>query len=521
MNRILLFLENSENRRLLEEFLSFRYEVRVGNSSLQTKQAVPMLDEPFDLCILDGVALHYLGEWASAKKEMEQPVFLPFLLVTPQSQVKLLTRQLWQSVDELISKPIEKLELQARVEMLLRSRQLSLQLKASNQQLQDEIAQRDRAEAEREVAIAALQDNELRFRRLTESNVIGMIVADLKGNIVDANQAFLNMVGYTSEELQMGTIQWQAMTPPEYQALDLQGIEKLRSTGLLTPFEKEYIHKDGNRVPVEVGGALLDSVEQTAVCFVLDISDRKRAEAETQRALAREREINELKSRFVYMVSHEFRNPLNIISGFVRLLERQGNRLEPERQADFYQRIKSAIDRMTTLLDDVLLIGETETNRLSFQPAPLEVISFCQSLVEDLKIANDEVEIGFIYTVESLNANLDSALLRNILGNLLSNAIKYSSAGSPVQLYLSCEADVLTFKVQDTGIGIPPEAQTRLFDAFYRANNVDSRAGTGLGLAIVKQSVDLHGGTISIESEVNVGTTFIVTLPVSKHLHQN
>ncbi len=134
MSRILIFVEQTENRRLLAEWLGRYYEVVVGEFVVQAGKAVPLLNEPFDLCILDGSALHQLWEWVQARKQAEQPVFLPVLLITLQSDVKLLTRHLWQTVDELVSKPIEKLELQARVEMLLRSRRLSLQLQAALEQ---------------------------------------------------------------------------------------------------------------------------------------------------------------------------------------------------------------------------------------------------------------------------------------------------------------------------------------------------------------------------------------------------
>jgi len=131
MSRILIFVEQSENRRLLAEWLGHYYKVVVGESVVQMGRAVPMLDEPFDLCLIDGPALDHLWEWVRARKQAEHPVFLPVLLITLRSDVKLLTRHLWQTVDELITKPIEKPELHARVEMLLRSRRLSLQLQSA------------------------------------------------------------------------------------------------------------------------------------------------------------------------------------------------------------------------------------------------------------------------------------------------------------------------------------------------------------------------------------------------------
>jgi len=362
MNRILILVEQKENRRLLAEWLGQYYDVVVGESVVQARNAVPLLNEPFDLCILDGPALHHLWEWVQARKQVEQPVFLPVLLITLRTDVKLLTRHLWQTVDELISKPLEKLELQARVEMLLRSRRLSLELQA---------------------------------------------------------------------------------------------------------------------------------------------------------ALEQERELKELKSRFVSMVSHEFRNPLNIIFGFTRLLEQRD--LPSERRADFSQRILKAVKSMMALLDDVLAFGKVEASVLTGNAALIAIEPLCHNLVEEIKVgigSNHIIQIDC--EEECFTACVNEALLRQVLTNLLSNAIKYSPPHSTVRLKLQCQAEVAIFQVQDEGIGISPEDQARLFESFYRASNVGKIPGTGLGLAIVKQVIEQAGGTISVTSEVNVGTTFTVILPINQ-----
>ncbi|HEY9626227.1 MAG TPA: ATP-binding protein [Coleofasciculaceae cyanobacterium] len=367
MSRILIFVEQTENRRILAEWLERRYEVTAGESGGQAGNTVSLLDEPFDLCILDGPALNHSWEWVKARKQAEQPVFLPILLITLRTDVKLLTRHLWQTVDDLISKPIEKLELQARVEMLLRSRRLSLQLQA---------------------------------------------------------------------------------------------------------------------------------------------------------ALEVERELKEQKSRFVSVASHELRNPLNIISGFSRLLEK--NDLPPERRADFLQRIQAAVSRMTTLLDDVLTFGKVEARELIAGAAPLTIEPFCRKLIEEIKFGsntNHTIQLDCELDCENTcgTAHINEAVLRHILTNLLSNAIKYSAPNSTVWLKLQCQAEAVTFQVQDEGIGIPPADQERLFESFYRASNVGSTPGTGLGLSIVKQVVEQYGGTIAVTSEVNVGTVFTVILPLNRN----
>jgi signal transduction histidine kinase len=363
--RILIFVEQMENRRLLADWLGRYYEVVVGESAVQAGKAVPLLNESFDLCVLDGAALHHLWEWVQARKRAEQPVFLPVLLITLQADVKLLTRHLWQTVDELIGKPIEKLELRARVEMLLRSRRLSLQLQA---------------------------------------------------------------------------------------------------------------------------------------------------------ALEQERELKQLKSHFVSMVSHEFRNPLNIISGFTRLLEQPD--LPSERRADFFQRIQAAVNSMTALLNDVLEFGKLEANGLAANSVPLAIAPFCRELIEEIKVGNNTNRtIEFDCENECFTVHVNEALLRQILTNLLSNAIKYSPPYSTVWLRLQCQAEAVVVQVQDEGIGIPPADQVRLFESFYRASNVGKIPGTGLGLAIVKQVVEQVGGAIAVSSQVNVGTTFTVTLPLSNGLN--
>lgn len=410
-----------------------------------------------------------------------------------------------QGVDEVIKLPIDWLELQVRLVNLLQSRQYLQVFQA---------AERDRVDAEYESVFAALQANELGLQRLVESSVIGFLIADFQGRILDANDAFLNLIGYTRSELRSG-LRWDAMTPPEYQERDRQVIEELRTTSVFHEYEKEYFHKNGDRVAIQVGGAMLDETEETVICFVLDISDRKRMEDERQQALQQAEEVSLLRSRFVSLVSHEFRNPLNVISGTTQLLERYPD-WPPARQADCFRRIKDAIARMLELLDDVLLVSRAEAGKLDFAPAPLAIEAFCDRLIEEFKLGSGSNH-RLIFTVqgECRQPALDERLLQLILSNLIANAIKYSPTGSAVTLELLGQAEAIVFRVRDSGIGIPLEDQSRLFEAFFRAQNVGTTPGTGLGLAIAKQAIELHGGSIEVESAANVGTTFTVVLPIA------
>jgi signal transduction histidine kinase len=169
---------------------------------------------------------------------------------------------------------------------------------------------------------------------------------------------------------------------------------------------------------------------------------------------------------------------------------------------------------MVDILDDLLTLGKVESGKLSFEPAHLDLAAFCENVVAEIEqAAGTDQHIHFTINGDCSTALMDAKLLRHILGNLLSNALKYSLEARSVTFAVYCKPDHTLFRVQDQGIGIPEEDQKRLFETFHRASNAKRIPGTGLGLAIVKQSVDLHGGTITFESEEGVGTTFTVTIP--------
>lgn len=245
-----------------------------------------------------------------------------------------------------------------------------------------------------------------------------------------------------------------------------------------------------------------------------DITQLKQAEAEILKALERERELSELRSGFVSLVSHEFRTPLTTIQSSAELLDRYNHKLSDEKKHNHHRRIQSAVKRMTQLLEDVLTIGKAEAGKLKFEPSPIDLVAFCRDLVESMQINVQHHQINYVVVGDCIDARMDEKLLGHILTNLLSNAIKYSPAGGCIQFELICDRQSAIFRIQDQGIGIPPEDTEHLFESFGRASNVGTLPGTGLGLAIVKKCVDLHQGNVAVESEVGVGTTFIVTLPL-------
>ncbi|MBW4443720.1 MAG: response regulator [Plectolyngbya sp. WJT66-NPBG17] len=276
-------------------------------------------------------------------------------------------------------------------------------------------------------------------------------------------------------------------------------------------------------------GYILKPFEDRELITMIEIAlSRHKAEALIQAALEKEKEINELKSRFVSVVSHEFRNPLNTILFSTELLQRYGTQITDQKKEIYLGRIQGSVKRMNELLSDVLTVGETEAGKLQFSPHPIDVARFCKELVDEFHLTGKRkspIAFSFRQTCTSDSAPLpwvDERLLRHILTNLLSNAVKYSPSGDPIEFKLNLSDRSAIFRIQDHGIGIPKADQVSLFQSFHRASNVKAIPGTGLGLSIVKQCVDLHGGTITVESDENEGTLFTVTLPLNRQsAHEN
>ena len=239
----------------------------------------------------------------------------------------------------------------------------------------------------------------------------------------------------------------------------------------------------------------------------------KEVKEELNNALNREKELNQLKSSFVSMVSHEFRNPLNSISGMTQILHSYGDNLPPEKKAEVLAQLRRNVTKMTDLLNDVLTISRPDMGKLQFNPEPLDLEAFCRGLINEVQTVFHRHSIEFIYQVSQKEFAVDSKLLHHILINLLSNACKYSPEDSTVDFEVGNYASEISLIIRDRGIGIPPQDLPKLFDSFYRASNSKEFQGTGLGLAIAKQYVELHHGTITVESELAIGTTFKVIIP--------
>lgn len=334
--------------------------------------------------------------------------------------------------------------------------------------------------------------------------------------ILYVNEAFTRMTGYKPEEV-LGK------TPRILQGAKTNRAElhKIRTAlKKWQPVVVELINyrKDGSEFWVEL--SIAPVADETGwfthwVAVERDITDRKLVEVEIRKALEKEKELSELKSRFIAMASHEFRTPLATILASSDLLKQFGNKLSEEKKLERINKIQAEVKNMTKLLDDVLFFGKAEAGKIDFNPTDINLKEFCQEILEEIEITNKESHnIQFNLFGYRETDCLDEKLLRQILTNLLSNAVKYSPNKTNIYLDLIWQDSQIIFQVKDEGIGIPFADQEFLFQPFHRAKNVGNISGTGLGLTIINNAVQAHKGSINVESKVDVGTTFTVSIPV-------
>jgi PAS domain S-box-containing protein len=364
-----------------------------------------------------------------------------------------------------------------------------------------------------------LAQSEEKFRALFEGTSQAVVLLD-KNGILEANPSWVRLLGYSRLDDFVGKHLAHLSAPIQPdgergQVLARRHIANALVNGI-ERFDWVMLRRDGTELPMEIfltriqlGGRQLIQ----AVCN--DITQRKLAEAELVRTLAREKELGQLRSKFVSMVSHEFRTPLGIIQSSAEILEDYLDQLEAAERKDHLQSIRGNTGRMARIMEDVLLIGSFDAGKMEFKPSALDLRTFVRGLVDDVLAATFRrcpVELSLSAVPGEIQA--DERLLRYIFANLLTNAVKYSDAGKAVQLEIGCAEAEMVCIIRDQGIGIPEADREWLFNAFQRGHNVDDRPGTGLGLVIAKRCVDLHGGHINVESKVGKGTTVTVRLPI-------
>ena len=358
-----------------------------------------------------------------------------------------------------------------------------------------------------------------KHRALFEASSQGVMLHDDK-QILEANPAAVRILGHKHPKAVVGRHPAEFAPPFQPTGETSASVAQRRIAECMEKgsvhFEWNGLRADGTTFPVDVlltrihfGGRWLIQA------MVEDITERKRAEAELLKSLAREKELSQMKSNFVSMVSHEFRTPLGIIMSSAQILADYFERLEPAERNEHLRSITGNSRHMSSLMEEALVLSRVDAGKMLCEPALLDLAALCRRITDEaLSACRCEGKINVNVAPDCEMARADERLLRHIFTNLLSNALKYSPPGAPIDFEVTCEGADAVFTVRDRGIGIPESDREWLFEPFHRGQNVENRPGTGLGLTIVKRCVELHNGRISVQSEVGRGAEFTVRLPL-------
>lgn len=367
-------------------------------------------------------------------------------------------------------------------------------------------------------------EEQLRYQANLLENVSDAIVSiNLNGMIMSWNAAAENIYGVPASAA-IGRSLHEIVTTEFEGTSAEQALQNVMTAGI---WKGEVIHKTpaGRILHIQAATSVIHDNQGTVTGLVSvnrDITDQKLAaqalaeHEHLQQELQHAQELSETRNRFVSMVSHEFRTPLAVIEMSTDMIERYWERMGPEKQQTHLRNIRSMVKRLDGLLADFTVVMRAESGHLTFKPSLIDIEQQVRQLIDEFRGALTEKHT-IAYSAEgSLNEVMgDPVLLGYIVRNLVSNAIKYSPDGGDIQVELAQTGSQITLKVQDQGIGIPPNDLDKLFSAYHRAENVGTIPGTGLGLKIVKDCAALHGGRIEVSSELNRGTTFIVTLEIA------
>ena len=328
------------------------------------------------------------------------------------------------------------------------------------------------------------------------------------------------MLGYSASEIENKTGEWAKHVHPDDLKPCLDNLN-LYLDGQVDMYEQEYRMrcKDGNYIWVLDRGKIvewtIDGKPLRVIGTHKDITDRKLREEQLRRGIEKEKELNELKSRFVATTSHEFRTPLASILMISDTLISYSQKMDTTQISARLVKIKKHVVHLTDIVNNVLQLSKMQGGKISLNPKDVDLIAMCLHIIDEFNSGElHKNQIRFNSFFKSLVANVDDMLIVQAINNLISNAIKYSPVGSLIKVEINLGKDELLIIVQDKGIGIPEKELKHLFTPFFRASNASTIQGNGLGLSIVRESLLLHGGNVTCSNNTDQGSTFILHLPL-------
>jgi PAS domain S-box-containing protein len=375
----------------------------------------------------------------------------------------------------------------------------------------------------------------------------GILITNDKGEIIRINPSAEKLFKYEQGELLGKKIE--VLIPKRFSAHERHREkynEHPHARSMGAGLELFGLKKDGTEVPVEISLSPYSNNEgKFVVAFIIDITQRKQTEEriknysselekqvknrtmileeaiqelektkkDLHNALNKEKELNELKSRFVSMASHEFRTPLTTMMSSLSLVTKYGEQNDRENQSKHVQKIKTSINNLTDILNDFLSVSKLEEGKVENMPEELNVKHFIADVISEMKSMAVNGQLLTQLHSGNDNASVDKKLLKNVLFNLISNAIKFSPNEGIIEISSHVSNSALKISVKDNGIGISKVDQQHLFERFFRGHNATHIQGTGLGLNIVLRYIELMNGTIHFESEEQKGTVFTIIIP--------
>jgi PAS domain S-box-containing protein len=403
---------------------------------------------------------------------------------------------------------------------------------------------------------------DIRFEALFNSASIGIIVVDAHGMIVMANDFANTQFSYHNNSMVGEVLEKIIPTRYHHKHVDHrnQYLDKPNARGMGMGMTLSALRKDGSEFPVEISlGHFNTNGIQYAIAYIVDITKRQENEEkiikqqaemelvneemkkmnanleiavqertnqlqltleelesnkeELTKSLEKEKEVNDLKSRFVSMASHEFRTPLSTVLSSISLLSKYSTAEDQPKRDKHIERIKSSVKTLTDILNEFLSLGKIEEGKVDVKSEVFDITHFIDNLIYEMSVllkSGQEIKYNHIGNPEVYT---DSSLLKHVLVNLMSNAIKFSPENAFIQLETKVDKETTTFKITDQGMGIPAADQVHLFERFFRATNATNIQGTGLGLHIVGRYVEILNGIISYQSELEKGSTFTIVIP--------